>query len=848
MRDGRTIRIRVISARRVVLAAAACAAIATSGVAPVAAQRDPLSLQAGPAQSYSARAGLRRLLDQYCVGCHNERDTTAPTASGVLLDRADIDRIVEDGAMWEKVVKELRAGAMPPAGTPRPDAEATDAVLSFLETTLDRAAAERPHPGRILPHRLNRTEYANAIRDLLAFEADGAALLPPDDSADGFDNNAGVLGLSTALLERYLSAASTISALAVGSPAVAAGSETYRIRGDASQTDQDEALPFGTRGGLRALHTFPLDGEYVIRVKLLETNLGSIRGLEDRHELEIAVDGQRVLLAPVGGPEDYIKSSLNATNAVNDLAARLQVRVFVRAGQRPVTAAFLQKPRALGGWRLQPFLRSTIVATDHLGLPHVEHVTVTGPFGATGASETPSRARVFVCRPLAGSGGPSADAVADAQARTCATEIISTLARRAYRRPVTEADLAPLLAFYETGRREGGFERGIELALRAVLVSPKFIFRVEHDPAGVAPGTSHRISDLELASRLSFFLWSSIPDDELIDVASRGGLREPAVLQRQVRRMLADPRAQALVGNFAGQWLHTRNIRSATPDKNDFPDFDDNLRQAFERELELFVGTLIEEDRSVLDLMTAGDTFVNGRLARHYRIRHVYGAHFRRVTLADEARWGLLGKGGILLVTSHADRTSPVARGKWILENLMGLAAPPPPANMPPLPEETPGAPQTVRARMEQHRAIPACAGCHRMMDPLGLALEQFDAVGAWRDREAGAPVDASAELLDGTRVDGVVALREALVKRPEVLVGTMTEKLLTYALGRGLDYHDMPAVRAIVREARPDDYRFSSLVQGIVASAPFQMREVAGRRQSAIVRALSSVIPWRRK
>ncbi len=786
------------------------------------------------------------MLDQYCVGCHNGRDAAAATASGVLLDRADLGRIVEDGAMWEKVVRALRAGTMPPAGSLRPDAEATGAVLGFVESTLDRAAAERPQPGRILPHRLNRSEYAHAIRDLLAFEVDGAALLPPDDSAHGFDNNAGVLGLSTALVERYLSAASTISALAVGSPAVAAGSETYRVRGDGSQTDHHEGLPFGTRGGLRALHTFPLDGEYVITVKLLEINLGSIRGLEDRHELEIAVDGERVLLAPVGGPEDYIKSSLNATNVVNDLAARLQVRVRVRAGQRPVTAAFLQRSRALGGWRLQPFLRSTIVATDHLGLPHVERLTVTGPFGATGASETPSRARIFVCRPPAGSGGPSADAVVDDQARTCATEIVSTLARRAYRRPVTDADLAPLLAFYETGRREGGFERGIELALRAVLVSPKFLFRVEHDPPDAAPGTAHRIGDLDLASRLSFFLWSSIPDDELIDVAGQGRLHEPAELQRQVRRMLSDPRAQALVENFSGQWLHTRSIRSATPDKNDFPDFDDNLRQAFERELELFVGTFIDEDRSVLDLMTAGDTFVNGRLARHYGIPHVYGGHFRRVTLADDARRGLLGKGGILLLTSHADRTSPVARGRWIAESLMGLTVPPPPADMPPLPEETPGAPQTVRARMDQQRANPACAGCHRVMDPLGLALEQFDAVGAWRDREAGAPVDASAELVDGTRVDGVVALREALVKRPEVLAAAMTEKLLTYALGRGLDHHDMPAVRAIVRGARQDDYRFSSLVQGIVASAPFQMREVAGRRQSAFLRTLSSVFPWK--
>jgi hypothetical protein len=739
--------------------------------------------------------------------------------------------------VWERVVRKLRTGVMPPVGMPRPAPAAAAALVSYVETILDREATERPVPGRHAPHRLNRAEYANAIRDLLALEVDSSALLPPDDSADGFDNNAETLGVSPALLERYLAAAAKISALAVGSPAIAPGSETYRIRGDASQTGQNEALPPGTRGGLMATHTFPLDGEYVIKVKLLEINLGAIRGLEYQHQLEVTVDGERVLLAPVGGPKDYTESSLNATNVVNSLAERLQVRVKVRAGQRPVGAAFLQKPAAQGANRLQSFMRSTLIATDHLGLPHVENMTITGPFNATGASDTPARQRLFVCRPAKPADDPApASATASARSRRssleltasedgCATTIVSRLARLAYRRPVTATDLSGLMGFYDSGRRERDFERGIELALRGILVSPKFIFRVERDPAGARTGTPYRVDDLALASRLSFFLWSSIPDDELLTVASQGRLRNGEVLERQVRRMLADPRARALVSNFAGQWLHVRNLRSTTPDKNDFPDFDDNLRQAFERELELFVASIIAEDRSVLDLITADYTFLNERLAKHYRIPNVYGPHFRRVALADDARRGLLGKGGILLVTSHADRTSPVVRGKWILENLLGTPPPPPPAEVPAFPEPSPGAPQSVRARMETHRASPACSSCHKVMDPLGLALENFDAVGAWRSDDGGAPVDASGQLADGTRVDGAVALRDALMKRPDVIVGTMTEKLLTYALGRGLDHHDMPAVRAIVRSASRDGYRFSALVRGITASVPFQMR-----------------------
>jgi hypothetical protein len=789
-------------------------AVALASSVPTAEAPRPQAAQTAAQKASAPAVDPRALLDKYCVGCHNSRASTTATASGVVLDTADVTRPADDPAMWEKVIRKLRAGAMPPAGLPRPDPATSAAMVAHLESVLDRAAAEHPNPGRQSPHRLNRAEYANAIRDLLALDVDAAALLPPDDSADGFDNNADVLNASPALLERYLAAAGTISALAVGSPSIVAGSETYRIRGDASQTGQDEALPPGTRGGLMAQHTFPLDGEYVIKVKLLEINLGSIRGLEYENQLEVTLDGERVLLAPVGGADDYTRSSLNATDVVNSLASRLQVRVKVRAGQRQVGAAFLQKPASQVGNRLQPFIRSTLIATDHTGLPHVENITISGPFNPTGVSETPMRRRLLVCRPAkAENEGP------------CARQIVSTLARRAYRRPVDVSDMKALMAFYDAGRREGGFERGIELALRAVLVSPQFLFRIERDPAGAPPGSPYRVSDVELASRLSFFLWSSIPDDELLELASRGQLRKPGVLDAQVRRMLADRRSSALVENFAGQWLQIRNLRSTTPDKNDFPNFDDNLRQAFERELDLFFGSIVTEDRNVLDLMTADYTFVNERLAKHYGMPNIYGPQFRRVAVTDDARRGLLGKGGVLLITSHADRTSPVVRGKWILDNIVGTPPPPPPTVVPPFPEDTPGAPTTVRARMERHRASPACAGCHKVMDPLGLALENFDAIGAWRSSEAGVPIDASGELGDGTRIDGVVALRQALMTRPDVLVGTMTEKLMTYALGRRVEPVDMPAVRAIVRQAARDGYRFSSIVRGIVSSVPFQMR-----------------------
>jgi hypothetical protein len=755
---------------------------------------------------------LTQTLDKYCAGCHNARAKTSATSGGVILSEADLTAVAKDPVLWEKVIRRLRTGAMPPAGMPRPEPAAHDALVTFLETTLDREAAAHPNPGRSGPHRLNRAEYANAVRDLLALDVDTATLLPPDDSAEGFDNIADVLGASPALLERYLSAASKISALAVGSPSISAEQETYRIRGDASQTGQNEELPPGTRGGLLAKHLFPLDGEYTIKVKLWMTNLGSIRGLEDTHQLEITVDGERVLLAPVGSEKDYTDAVKNATDVVNLLEARLQTRVSVKAGERPVGVAFLAKTATLGDTRLKNFDRSTLIATDHRGVPHVESVTISGPFNPKGPGNTASRRAVFTCRPAAG----AAD-------RTCARSIVSRLARRAYRRPVTETDLAPLMKFYDEGRREHGFEQGIEAALRGILVSPKFLLRVERDRATTT--TLSPVTDIDLASRLSFFLWSSIPDDELIEVAARGQLSRPAVLDAQVKRMLRDPKSAALVDNFAAQWLHARNLRNATPDKGDFPDFDDNLRQAFERELKLFVGAIIREDRNVLDLMTADETFVNERLARHYGIPNVYGAQFRRVKVADDARKGLLGKGAVLLVTSHADRTSPVVRGKWILDNLLGAPPPPPPAVVPPLDDSPAAATLTMRQRMEKHRENPVCASCHKVMDPIGLALENFDAIGRWRELDGESPIDASGVLTDGTKVSGAVDLRQALLQRPEVLVGTMTEKLMTYALGRGLEAYDLPAVRTIVRDAARDQYKFSALVTGVVTSTPFRMR-----------------------
>jgi len=786
------------------------AAIATMSLSLAAAPRQIASVRpAGaspPVAGQTDAAATQAMLDRYCVTCHNQRLRTGNLA----LDALDAANVAAAPDTWEDVVRKLRTGAMPPAGLPRPDAAALSDVVASLTAALDHAGA--PNPGRPLLHRLNRAEYANVVRDLLAIDVDVRSLLPADDSAFGFDNNADLLVVSPSLLERYLWAADRVSALAVGDPTTAPGTDTYYTRGDQSQSQHLEGLPLGTVGGLGVRHTFPLDAEYEFHVALTRTNLEAIRGLEHQHQLEITIDGERVFLGPVGGDAEAGQSgAITARSDATD--ARLKVRVPVKAGPRLVAAAFIRK-MAENTNRLRPFLRSTAGTYDSTGRPHVKSLTVAGPFNSTGPGDTPSRRAVFVCRPTTA-----------AAEEPCARRIFTTLARRAYRRPVSDHDLAPLLSFYRDGRKKGSFDTGVQLALRRLLASPTFIFRIEDDPAAVAPGAVYRISDIELASRLSFFLWSSMPDDVLLDLAAAGRLRQPAVLEAQVRRMLADPKAHALVENFAGQWLHIRNLQNIAPNTDEFPDFDNDLRDAFRRETELFFASIVREDRDVLDLMTADYTFVNERLARHYGLPNVYGSQFRRVALTGEARRGLLGKGSILLATSHADRTAPTLRGKWILENLLGSPPPPPPANVPPF-EQTAGAkPRTIRERLESHRANPSCASCHRTMDGLGFTLENFNAVGAWRTRDAGYEVNAEGAMADGQRAVGVAGLRAALAKHPDVFVGTLTEKLMTYALGRGLQHYDMPVVRGIVGDAGKQDNRFSALVMGIVKSAPFQMR-----------------------
>jgi mono/diheme cytochrome c family protein len=766
----------------------------------------------------------QQVVTRYCVTCHNQRLQTG----GLSLDAMDWQSIPNGAEVWEKVVRKLRTGAMPPQGVPRPAGTGIDELATWVETELDKAAAAQPHPGPPLVRRLNRTEYAAAVRDLLALDVDATALFPPDDSAYGFDNISDALKVSPALQERYLSAAEKISGLAVGEPGIPAVSESYRVRGDVSQNQHLEGLPLGTVGGMRVRHTFPLDGEYTFHVEIFRTNFDNAKGIEHPHEFEITVDGERVHETTIGGNADLAAAFETPKETADAIDARMGARVKVTAGPHDVVAAFIGNLPGADTTRLRPFLKSAFDTLDWTGRPAVRMLTITGPFNAASAGETPSRRRIFTCHPAAGA--------SQADETACARQILSTLARRGYRQPVTDQDLAPLMKLYAEGRRERGFEGGIQAALQLVLASPRFAFRIERDPDGIAPGRAYRVSDVELASRLSFFLWSSLPDDELLDAAARGRLGTPAGLEQQVRRMLADSRSQALVSNFAGQWLHLRNVRNVQPHSDTFPDFDDNLRQAFAREAELFFGSIVREDRSVLDLMTANHTFVNERLARHYGIPNVYGSHFRRITLADESRYGLLGKGGILSLTSVATRTSPVLRGKWILENVLGTPPAPPPPDVPALKENEKGAkPKTVREQMAEHRANPVCASCHKVMDPLGFALENFDAVGGWRSEDHGTAIDASAELADGTKVAGVVDLRRALVKRPEVFAGTVTEKLLTYALGRGLDHHDMPVVRGIVRDAAGSGYRFSSIVLGVARSVPFQMRvkPVEGERRA---------------
>ncbi len=782
-------------------------------------------LLAAPQPALSPRA----FLDQYCVTCHSDKLHTG----GLSLQALDVENVPAHAETWEKVIRKLGAGAMPPLGMPHPDRAAVDRFTGYLETFIDRAAAAKPNPGHATLHRLNRNEYANAVHDLLGLDIDPAPLLPADDESYGFDNIADVLKTSPSLLERYLSASWSISRLAVGDPGITADTTTYRAKPDLSQNGHMDGLPLGTRGGLMVRHNFPLDGEYIIRVRLWRATADVIKGLEEPHKMEISIDGVRVKLVTFGGPADRDLSYENSGKSVADIDNRLSVRVPVKAGPRTVVATFLTESEAQDDAILEPFQRANLDALDFRGLPVVDRISINGPFQATGPGGTPSRRLIFTCRPASG-----------ADELPCARKILGTLARRAYRRPATETDMERLLGFFQRGRNEGGtFDAGIEAGIQLILASPDFLFRFEPDPPNVADGAAYRLNDLELASRLSFFLWSTIPDDTLLTVASQGRLKDPAVLEQQIKRMLADPRSKALVDNFADQWLYLRNIKNINPDFETFPDFDDNLRQAMKRETDLFLESIIREDHNVLDLLTADYTFLNERLARHYGIPNIYGTDFRRVTLTDERRRGLLGQASILAVTSLPTRTSPVERGKWILTNILGIPPTPPPPNVPALKEHSdPGKPTSLRERMEQHRANPTCAGCHKVMDPIGFSLENFDAVGQWRNTDDGVKIDPSGTLYDGDKVDGPVALRNMLTSRPEVFIGVMTEKLMTYALGRGLQYYDMPAVRSVLREAARNQYHFSSIVLGIVKSTPFQMKtknpaDVAGGTVTASVR-----------
>jgi mono/diheme cytochrome c family protein len=768
------------------------------------------------------------LLNQYCITCHNQKLKTG----GLELDKLDLAHAGANAETWEKVVRKLRAGMMPPAGARRPDREALDALAAAVESALDRAASANPNPGRAPLHRMNRLEYANAIRDLLAVQVDPATLLPADDSSNGFDNIADVLGVSPALLERYVSAAAKISRLAIGDPQTAPLDTTYTVKGDLTQTVTLEGLPPGTRGGTLIRHNFPLDGEYLIKLSLSKLSFGQVFGEgAEGQELEVTLNGRRVKLykldpvpmffmrevpghpAPLEPLSDPSEERVKMSPDIH-----LEFRLKVKAGPQTLEVAFLQKSYAASEDLVHRPAASTFDSNigmqyGYTTVPHLARVDIIGPYNATGPGDTPSRRRVFACHPSA-----------PADEMPCARQIVSNLVRRAFRRAPADDDLESLMSFYQKERNSGGsFEAGIEMVLRRILADPEFVFRFEPPPAAVPPNTPYRISDTELASRLSFFLWSSIPDDELLNLAIQGKLHEPANLERQTRRMLADERARALVTNFAGQWLYLRELKNANPDAREFPDFDDNLRQAFQRETELLFESIVREDRPVLDLLDADYTFVNERLARHYGIAGIYGPDFRRVPVPMDARRGLLGQGSMLLVTSNANRTSPVQRGKWILENLLGSPPPLPPPNVPPLKENASGA--SVRERMEQHRANAACAGCHKIMDPIGLALENFDGVGQWRPSDSGVQIDASGQLVDGTPLDGPASLRNALLDRPEAFVGTLTEKLLMYGVGRETKYYDMPVVRAVMRHAAGDHYRFSELVLGIVRSAPFQMK-----------------------
>ena len=809
------------------IAAGAVAVTVAAGVLQ-AAQVKPAG--AGASAPVAAPAlspeSVKASLDKYCIGCHNTRMKAGDL---VLVDIAT-DRLAPRAEAWEKVVRKLRVGAMPPPGNPRPDDATRAALISTLEGGLDREAAAAPDPGLHVVHRLNRTEYTNAIRDLLAVSIEKMDLLPADDSGYGFDNVADVLTMSPGLLERYVLAARKIARVAVADPTLRPTVETYTLPYLTLLQDErmSEDLPQGTRGGLAVRHQFPLDGEYKIRLKLQRhaQALGNrVRGMAEASEIEVRVDGARVKTFTVGGKKP---AGGYAEAGSRDPDSGLEVTLPVKAGLHTIGVAFTDWTdiiEGVGPARIPPSSDGYASVTD--SAPSVGRIKsaidtmdVAGPFGTRASDDNPSRARIFTCKPQ----------VTGEQA--CARKILTGLARRAYRRPVTPADLKPLMAVFDAGRAaRGSFDAGIQWGLERLLSDPDFLLRVEAQPAGLKPGTPYRVDDLALASRLSFFLWSTIPDDELLTVAAQGRLHNPVVLEAQVKRMLRDDRAGSLIANFFGQWLTLRTLANQRPDTKAFPEFDENLRRAFQQETELFLRSQFMDDRPATELLTANYTFVNERLARHYGIPFVRGSHFRRVQYPDDRRAGILGQGSILTVTSYAHRTSPVLRGAWVLRNLLGVPPPPPPANVPPFPEsDGKTQPRTVREKMEQHRKNPVCAACHGQMDPLGFALENFDAVGAWRTKDAGFAIDSSGTFPGGgVKFSGPVDFRQGLVGFRQLFLSTLTQKLLTYALGRGVEYPDQPAIRQIMRDAEKGDMRWSALVMAVVRSMPFQMRRAEG-------------------
>ena len=774
-------------------------------------------------------AAAKDVIDRYCTDCHNDAERTGE----LTLERLALTDVGGHAEVWETVVRKLRGRMMPPSGEPLPEAAAADELVAYLEEQLDLAAAANPNPGGKSLHRLNRTEYGNAIRDLLALPIDASAYLPNDSEAYGFDNIADVLGTDPSLLDRYLSAAWKITSAAIGDTDIAPAVATYRVPPDRSQRDHVAGLPLGTRGGMLVSHYFPVDGEYVIKPKLWRNTVDVVRGTETPHDLEVSLDGGQLSLTRFGGPEDEVPAQMFPGKTADEIDRRFETRVVVAAGQHDVGVAFAKKSSASRQDVLQAFEREKHDARMDVGIPELDQIVIEGPLTVAGPGRSASRERIFSCEPQQ-----------ETDAAACAEQILTTLARRAYRRPITDDERARLLELYGAERSKGrDFEDGIQTALAYILVAPQFLFRVEQDPPGAAPGSLYRLSDLELATRLSFFLWSSLPDDELVAAAVAGKLGDAGELEAQVQRMLADERAAALAKTFASQWLYLRNLRASTPDMYVFPDFDDNLRQSAIRETELLFETIVREDRPLTELLSADYTFLNERLASHYGIPNLYGDQFRRVALTDERRFGLLGHASVLTLSSYPNRTSPVSRGNYVLTNILGTPPPEPPPNVPTLPENT-AEKLSMRARMERHRADPVCASCHQLMDPIGLVLESYDGIGRWRTEDNGEPVAGYGSpihvLRDFGPIDGPVDLRSAILSQPERFVRTAAEKLMTYALGRQLTAADMPTARGIVRRAAEDDYRFSSLVVALVMSDPFQMR-IAGEDTSTTVALDSS-------